>query len=212
MPGINIDSIMRKAKQYEKSEAGKKRIAEYIDKCRKEGKHITESGGVIITEQDMIRAAEEMIKILRDTAFAKNLPESVKEHFYSLYYNQPIPYGKEGGQYKVDIQFGDDLSRMSLKITSGKRKGERTGEPIENIVSLFDTGYDASKQVFGSWDGHGDDTIGSLTHRDALNFMEEAIDAFNREYGGRLNVIAYISSDDTRFYSSSRNLGDGMIL
>jgi len=112
----------------------------YIKHCRENGKSATEAGAVVVTEQDMIRAAEALIKILQETASQKGLPESVMEHFYSLYYSEPIPCGKEGGQYKVDVQFGDDLSRMSLRITSGKRKGERTGEPIENIVSLFDTG------------------------------------------------------------------------
>jgi hypothetical protein len=203
---------MDKVRQYTKSDAGNKRMTGYIKHCRENGKSATEAGAVVVTEQDMIRAAEALIKILQEPASQKGLPESVMEHFYSLYYNEPIPYGKEGGQYKVDVQFGDDLSRMSLRITSGKRKGERTGEPIENIVSLFDTGYDTSKRVYGAWDGHGDETIASLTHRDPLNFMEEALTSFNRQYGAIYNVVAYISAEDPRFYASSRDLGDGMFL
>jgi len=145
---INLNSVMDKVRQYTKSDAGNKRMIGYIKHCRENGKSATEAGAVVVTEQDMIRAAEALIKILQETASQKGLPESVMEHFYSLYYSEPIPCGKEGGQYKVDVQFGDDLSRMSLRITSGKRKGERTGEPIENIVSLFDTGYDTSKRNY----------------------------------------------------------------
>lgn len=212
MATINLNSVMDKVKAYVKSDACNTKMTKYIRKCREEGKEVTEAGSAVITEHEMIRAAEALIRILQETASQKRLPESVMEHFHSLYYNEPVPYGKEGGQYKVDVQFGDDLSRMSLRITSGKRKGERTGEPIENIVSLFDTGYDTSKRVYGAWDGHGDETIASLTHRDPLNFMEEALTSFNRQYGERYQVFAYISAEDPRFYASSRDLGDGMFL
>lgn len=194
MPNININSIMNKVKAYSKSDIGKSRMAKFISERRDEGHGKLASGDHIVTEQDMIHAAEELIKILQETASQKGLPESVKEHFDSLYHNSPIPYDKSGTKYKVDVRFKDDLSRMSLQITSGKNKGSRTGEGIKDIVSLFDTGYDAEKRVYGSWDGHVNDTIASLPHRDGLNFMGEAIDSFNREYGKLYNVFAYISS------------------
>lgn len=196
MSNINMSSIMRKVKEYSVSDVGKNRIAKFIKERRESGDSKLESGDYIVTEQDMIRAAEEMIRILQETASAKGLPESIKEHFYSLYYSQPTPYGGQGEHYKVDVKFGGDLSRMSLKITSGNRKGEFTGEGIQDIVSLFDTGYEASKKVYGSWGGHGDETIGSLTHREGLNFMAEAIDSFNRECGEIYHVFAYLSSEN----------------
>lgn len=206
MAGINMSSIMKKVKDYSESEEGRKRMKQYIEDCRRDGRAQTATGDIIITEDIMIRAAEALIRVLQETATAKGLPDSIIKHFHSLYYNQPVLYGKENNQYKVDIQFGDDLSRMSLKITSGSRKGEHTGEGIDNIVSLFNTGYDAEKQVYGEWEGHIDpytreNTIASLTHRDGLHFMEEAINSFNREYGELYHVFAYISSEDPRFYT-----------
>lgn len=217
MANIDMNAIMSKVKSFAKSDEGQKRMSRYISDCRESGRSETAAGDTIITEQIMIRAAETLISMLKEAASQFKLPESVKEHFGSLYYNQPIPWGKQGDSYKVDITFGDDLSRMSLLITSGANKGKRTGEGIKNIVSLFDTGYDAGKQVYGSWDGHIDvyawnDTIASRTHRDGLNFMQQTLDSFNREWGALYNVVAIVSADDPSFYSSGRDLGGGMIL
>lgn len=202
MPRIDISSIMSKVGAYAKSQRGKDVMRQYIDQCRSDGRSVTAAGDTIITEEIMIRAAEMLISMLRETAAQHHLPESVKEHFNSLDYNQPVPYGRESSQYKLDITFKDDLSRMSLLITSGKNKGKRTGDGIDNIVSLFDTGYSAEKRVYGVWDGHGEETIGSLTHRDGLHFMSETVNAFNREWGALYNVYAYIPSENGRFYAS----------
>lgn len=212
MPKINLASVMGKVQAYADSNEGKTRIAKFIKECRDSGNGKLSSGDYIVTQQDMIRAAEALISILKEVAKQKSLPESVQKHFDSLYYNDPIPYGKEGKQYKIDIQFEDDLSRMSLKIASGKNAGKRTGEGIDNIVSLFDTGYNAKGSVYGVWENHTNNEIYSLSYRDSLNFMEEALNTFNREYGKLYNVFAYISSEDPRFYTSSRNLGDGLFL
>ena len=202
MARIDISSIMEKVGAYVKSQRGKEAMQRYINQCRTEGRSTTAAGDTIITEQVMMRAAEKLISMLKETAAQNNLPKSVKEHFDSLYYSEPILYGKESSQYKVDITFGDDLSRMSLLITSGKDKGKRTGNGIDNIVSLFDTGYSADKRVYGVWEGHGEDTIASLTQRDGMHFMSETVSAFNREWGALYNVYAYIPSENGRFYTS----------
>lgn len=202
MARVNISSIMSRVNEFAKSQRGKDRMMQYLAKCRINGKNKTEAGNKIITEQTMICAAETLISMLKETASQYRLPESVIAHFASLDYSQPVPYGKESGQYKCDITFADDLSRMSLLITTGKRAGRRTGDGIDNIVSLFDTGYDADKRVYGVWDGHGDNVIASLTHRDGLHFMRDAVDSFNREYGAAYGVYAYIPADGGRFYSS----------
>ena len=195
MAHLNMASIMKKVNAYAASSEGKARVAQTINEHRKNGSGKLASGDYIVTEQDMSHAAEFMIKTLQEVAFRNSLPESVREHFNSLYYSNPTPIGRDGSQYSVVVKFGDNLSRMSLKITSGERKGERTGKGIEDIVSLFNTGYNAEKAVRGSWDGHGDGTISSLTHREPLNFIEEAIDTFNRQYGKKYNVYAYASTD-----------------
>lgn len=205
MANVNIHSIMSKVNGYAGSKHGKEKMKQYIATCRTEGREKTESGGIIITEATMARAAEILISMLQESASQYRLPESVRAHFSSLAYSQPVPCGGGVNKYQCDITFKDDLSRMSLLITSGKRAGQRTGDGIDNIVSLFDTGYNAKKRVYGVWEGHGNDVRASLMHRDGLNFMRDTIDSFNREYGDMYHVHAYISADNGRFYSSGKD-------
>lgn len=194
--GISIDSIMNKVDTYVKSEEGQQRCREVIAQMRKDGKTHTEAGSRILTEGDMIRLAEEMIRILKRNA-SNLVPRSVFDHFNSLDYEQPVISGKQGEYYSVLISFTDDLSRPSLRIKGGVRNGQRTGPGIENIVSLFDTGYDAEKTVFGIWEHNNKDIFvnKSTAHRDALGFMNDSIDEFNMLYANEYNVIAIIDAN-----------------
>jgi hypothetical protein len=94
------------------------------------------------------------------------------------------------------------LSRPSLLITSGDARGKRTGGGVENIVSLFDTGYKTNKQVHGVWDSHSElGDIGSKTERQALYFIEKAVSRFNLYYAKDYRSEAVIVSDG-KFYSA----------
>lgn len=195
---------MSKVKSYSESDAGKAKIAELIRKRRETGNGKLATGDYIITLQDMQHMAEELIRTLKDEASSStnNLPQSVLDHFNSLTYTQPVPYGRESKQYSIDIYFQDNLSRMSLLITSGSKKGQRTGAGIKNIVSLYDTGYQASKQVYGEWNGHEDTgIIASRTELEGKYFIERAIDSFNRKYGASYNLVAKITASP-EFYSN----------
>lgn len=201
MAQINMASIMSKVRAYVKTNECKKRSQEYIAQCRQDGRITTESGETIITEEIMCRAAETMIATLRQIAQEHQLPASVQEHFNSLEYSQPRVVGNQGEAYQVDIWFSDDLSRMSLLIPTGKRAGQRTGDGIQNIVSLFDTGYSASHSVFGTWGGHEEDgVIRSRSQLDGKHFMSQAVDSFNRAWSEIYGVRAMIAAD-TEFYS-----------
>lgn len=201
MAQINMASIMSKVRAYAKTNECKKRSQEYIAQCRQAGRSTTESGETIITEEIMCRAAETMIATLRQIAQEHQLPASVQEHFNSLEYSQPRVVGNQGEAYQVDIWFSDDLSRMSLLIPTGKRAGQRTGDGIQNIVSLFDTGYSASHSVFGTWDWHEDaGVIRSRSQLDGKHFMSQAVDSFNRAWSEIYGVRAMIAAD-TEFYS-----------
>ena len=201
MAQINMASIMSKVRAYAKTNECKERSQDYIAQCRQAGRNTTESGETIITEEIMCRAAETMIATLRQIAQEHQLPASVQEHFNSLEYSQPRVVGNQGEVYQVDIWFSDDLSRMSLLIPTGKRAGQRTGDGIQNIVSLFDTGYSASHSVFGTWDGHEDaGVIRSRSQLDGKHFMSQAVDSFNRAWSEIYGVRAMIAAD-TEFYS-----------
>lgn len=201
MASLNLRQILTKVRGYAKSDEGKQRMSEYLRDCRTQGRAQTAAGDTVVTIDAMCRAAETMIRMLREIARSHRLPESVLAHFDSLTYTQPIPAGKQGDQYRIDLYFEDDLSRPSLMIVSGRRAGQRTGDGIRNIVSLFDTGYSASANVWGTWDGHEDaGVIKSLAERDGAHFMQDAVESFNREWGQVYGAYAIISADP-QFYA-----------
>lgn len=190
MATINISSIMSRVGKFNESVRGKRIVKEKIDEYVKSGVSRTDGGGKVFSIKEMGRVADDMIELLKRCAYQAQLPDSVMRHFYSLTRTEPT---KIGDDYKVDIYFDDDMSRMSLLITSGRRKGQRTGDGIDNIVALFNNGYSASNRVYGVWDGHEDlGAIASLQKREGKHFINQAVQEFNIKYGGEYDVQAYI--------------------
>ena len=204
MAGININSIMKKVKAYAKDDEGKKRMDQRVNELRlgKNGK--TDGGDYVATIEDMNTAAFDMEAEAKNVAKSHRLPDSILDHFDSLRHGAPY-YDKALERYRVDIYFEDNLYRPSLEINDGPMKGQRTGDGIDNIVSLFDTGYVAHGQVFGLWRGHESrGVIPSLMYRKPLRFMEEAVEDFNRtHFYKKYHVTAILpdSGDDIQFYS-----------
>ena len=189
---INSSAIMAKVRKYARSPEGKKRIEDKIDEYISQGRDKTDAGSNVVNINVMARVADRMIELLKEHASAVSLPASVLDHFNSLKHDSPVKLKKN--KYMVDIYFDDDLSRMSLRITSGLRMGQRTGGGIDNIIALFDTGYTASAQVIGQWDGHEEaGNVRSVVQRNGLHFLEGAVNDFNREFGDEYSVTARIS-------------------
>lgn len=184
---------MKKLRAYTKTSEGKAKMAEVIESYIEQGQSQTQGGSKIITLDEMNKIADGMIETLKSTARAKGLPDSVLKHFDSLHHSSPVLIkGKNKKEYEIEISFGDDLSRFSLRLENG----DRTGDGVENIVSLFDTGYSAKRSVKGIWDEHEElGIITSLKHREGLNFMSESVNEFNRSYGSNYKVKAVITAD-----------------
>lgn len=199
MGSINIGSVMSKVQAFTNSKDGKEKIRQKIKEYRELGVSRTEGGGFVMTVENMCIAAEDMINLLQSSAAQHGLPQSVLDHFRSLAYNPPAPVGDGKDLYAVDIFFQDDMSRMSLLITSGKKEGQRTGDGINNIVALFNNGYCAGGTVFGSWGGHESlGTVASRRKRDEGRFIEQAVMEFNVKWGKTYNVQAMIVTSDYR--------------
>ena len=201
MAGINMDSIMKKVNAYAKSSDGKERMDAKIGDLRKSGSGKTDAGSRVTSFSEMRQASEMMRRIAKENATAHKLPQSVLDHFDSLVAEPP--YQNKQGQYVMDMYFRSDLSRPSLTIVDGPRKGQRTGGGIDNIVSLFDTGYVAHNTVFGIWEGH--ESLGEIQGRimrDSKGFMNESIQDFNRTCGKRYGVTAVLSDEgqDADYY------------
>lgn len=208
---IDISGIVKKVENYKKKPEGKKKIKDYLNHCVENDIRKTEGGGTIVTEEMMEEAARLMIQILKNTAFSTGeLPESVRAHFASLDDDPPVKISDlNGDRYIININFTDYLGRFSLKIASGPRKGQFTGGGIDNIVSLFDTGYGARSSAYGLWYGHED--VGIIRTEDAvggLHFMQDAVDRFNSAYGNKYGVEAYIAADPQFYARSSGEIYD----
>lgn len=199
MPNINLDSIMKKVTAYSRTDSGKAKMREVIQKYRAEGTGNTGAGGKVMTEADMWTAASKMIAVLRSTAQSYGLPASVMRHFDSLECSKI--YEMPDGSSVIYIYFEDELHRDSL-YPEGY-------DGVQNIIALLNNGYHAKDYVYGSWEGHSPtgeskldgrsiDTsayIRSRKDREGLQFIQQAISDFNGNYGADYNVTA-VASDD----------------
>lgn len=199
MPNINLDSIMKKVTAYSRTDSGKAKMREVIQKYRTDGIGKTGAGGKVITETDMWTAASKMIGVLRSTAQSYGLPASVMRHFDSLECSKI--YEMPDGSSVIYIYFEDELHRDSL-YSEGY-------DGINNIIALLNNGYHAKDYVYGDWDGHrptGEavfdgrsiDTsayIRSRKDREGLHFIQQAIHDFNGNYSADYNVTA-VAADD----------------
>lgn len=190
---------MRKVTAYSQTDKGKSKMREVIQQYHADGVGKTGGGGKIMTETDMWTAAAKMIDVLRMEAKSYDLPPSVMRHFDSLECSKI--YEAPDGSSVIYIYFGDDLHRESL-YSDGY-------EGVRNIVALLNNGYHAKNYVYGDWDGHSPtgeskfdgrsiDTsayIRSRKDREGLQFIQQAVQDFNGNYGADYNVTA-IAGDD----------------
>ena len=107
-----------------------------------------------------------------------------------------------GDGFEIPLYFEGDLHRDSLENDLGY-------SGIDNIVALFNNGYHAQNYVYGWWDNHSpsgeavgrslynDDYawVRSKKERDALKFIQQAINDFNGNYGSEYNITAVIAAD-----------------
>lgn len=205
MPAINMSSITSKVGAYSRSVDGKLRMKECIQKYAAEGKDKTAGGGKVMTETEMMEAGAKLIWVLQETARGYDLPQSIMQHFNSLECSKP--YKMPDGSMAIDVYFEDDLHRESLEDGYdhyGGRFGGRTGEGVDNIVAVLNNGAHAKNYVYGWWNGHsptgdailrsgvGSDFawVKSKKDREALHFIQQAVDDFNGNYGAVYNVTA----------------------
>ncbi len=191
---INESTLTKKINQYAITPAGKKLIRSRIDDYRKTGKQLA-NGTRIAGKAEMTNLAKILSTITR-----KHLPASIARVGEALKDSEPVK--TIGGGYEVIVRFSRDaLHRDSLY--------EDRYEGIDNIVALLNNGYRASNYVYGWWDGHkptGAATqrssldsdyawIRSMKEREALHFMQDAMEEFNSLFGEKFNVTALLGSD-----------------
>lgn len=203
MAYIDFDKIFKKVEVYVKSAKGEKAKADYLDRCQKEGRTRTASGSVLITQAAMREAADLMIKeiqIYGRACYSRDSAKSLKKHFDSLKVTKEKYSTKTQSQLFIGFPDEKSLHRNSL-YTHGRKKKRHikyyTGGGIDNIISLFDTGYSTSKRVNGLWEKHTKlGFIKNKQNRNGQRFMSIAVDTFNTVYGEEYHCVASISADE----------------
>lgn len=122
-----------------------------------------------------------MIRLMVSTAASYSIAPSVMAILESSNHTSPK---KVGTGYTVSISIGGGTSRPSLYPV--KYGG------VDNIVALMNNGYSTSHDVWGEW--HGNFIYGRRS-RPALGFMQQAVAAFNAQYGSKYNVTATLSGE-----------------
>lgn len=196
MAQVAISSIMSKVSALAKTDEYKKKMKDVTAKYRKNNVEKTAAGSSIMTLNRMEVIAHHFIDLLTMIAGMCDLPESVMAHFDSLKMT-PLKFVKGSSlfsdRYVTKIYF-DDVEKGFAFRTSlwNVRRGAYTGEGIDNIISLFDTGYKTRHIVYGLWEGHTATEIPSLSYRRPEHFIEDAVRDFNLSYN-RFGVEAVYS-------------------
>ena len=187
-PVVNIDSVLDKVYEWEKSKQGSEKIQKVVNKYKRSNVKKTDAGSRVITNRDMKAASDKLVKTIKSTARGCSLPQSVLEHFDSLRAGRPQL--QPDGSFLIEINFTDDLSRESLEP-------HRYGG-VQNIIAIFNNGYpldesraEAISHVSGWWHGKYTNALGS---RQGLYFIQDAVNDFNLNYGIPLGMVAEVGA------------------
>lgn len=185
---INMDSIMKKVEDWKNSPVGKRRTQAVLDQYAKEGRTKTAAGDSLIKEERINLAAEKFMETLRNIESGCQLPEahgkyvfpkSVMELLNDVHIGSPV---KCGDGYQVEIRFAGNRERKSLQ------PDDYSG--VNNIIAVLNNGYDYQGKIWtveGEWHG---DHIHALPGRTGMQFIQQAVRAFNESYGAKYNVTA----------------------
>lgn len=158
---LNTASVMAKLKEWEKSNAGKEKIKETINRLIDNDIRQTEAGSRVLTVAWVTELAIE----LGDMIIA-NSPTQI-----DFDVSVDAASRTDSGGIEATISITGNLKRPSL--------WSDVFDGVENIVVLFEKGYSARATVWGYWNG---DFTWSLQSREGLGFVQGAVESFNGRY------------------------------
>jgi len=189
---------MEKLQAYANTATGKKRMKDCIKAARDTGGRLA-SGESVFGQKEMAEMGEALADMIR-----VRLPASIADVGKTLTCMPPVEH--PDGSFEVVLKFDSDaLRRDSLENDLGY-------DGINNIVALFNNGYHAKNYVYGWWNGHkpsssevsfrsGSDGdyawVRSEKEREALLFMQDAVNDFNAVCGNKYGVVVQLGSDYT---------------
>lgn len=186
---VNLTAIESALKNYVNSKEGKKRVSDTIKEYRMGGGKpgrpgVTESGDMVVTYDQMQKAAEELIALIRHRAASADIPASVMEHIESFAAAPLVEH--DDGSCTIEINMLDNPHRESVQPLLYPRGAD-------NIVATFNKGYAAKGSIRGPWETAGRD-VWTRRSRNGLFFIQDAISAFNAKYGATYGVTVTLDA------------------
>lgn len=108
-------------------------------------------------------------------AIAYNLANELVNNINS---NSPSSIPSSPASFNGVSDLGDNKYKLGVRIDYEFRPSlipERYGG-VTDMFALFNNGYSASNRVYGMWHG---EHIGSLTSREPLHFIQDAVDGLS---------------------------------
>lgn len=178
-----MESIIAKAQKCMGTSEKKREVQTYTDNAIMRGKvfSLKSIGGSGVHTPE--EAATMFINVLRSEiashagsdASSGQLGGSAISALSGLSFSSPQNIAP--GVFTIEVNFDDDLYRQSMSSQS---------DDVQNIAALLNSGYNASKQVFGMWHGHKQ---ASLKTRAGAHFIDNAIKTFMSTYATEYGVI-----------------------
>ena len=177
MAGINMESILAKAKACTNTSQFQQKVQQKADVLIREGGVAQTSSGRMVTISGMQMAAAKFIEVLQNEIESSGI--AIAD---AISLTRSDPYKVGTNKYQIQVSFTGDLHRDSL--VAGKYDGADDG--VDNIIALFNNGYSAGNTVYGIWHG---EQIASLPTRPGIHFIASAVRNYMANYASEYGVI-----------------------
>ena len=167
---LNTASVVGKLEKWARSADGVRRLQQTVDQYIKKDVRKSQYGSKIVTIGMMNDIAQELCDMINMNAGSSGLAATVMAHISSL---TPIKASAGyGGSIKAGVSFRDaDMSRPSIQPAMYGS--------IDNIVALFEFGWEAGRHTFGPW--HGEWIVSRIEH-EPLYFIHNAVEELESKY------------------------------
>lgn len=173
MAGINMESILAKAKACTNTSQFQQKVQQKTDALIREGGVAQTSSGRMVTISGMQMAAAKFIEVLQNEIASSGI--AIAD---AISLTRSDPYKVGTNKYQIQVSFTGDLHRDSLVP-------EKYGG-VDNIIALFNNGYSAGNTVYGIWHG---EQIASLPTRPGIHFIASAVRNYMANYASEYGVI-----------------------
>lgn len=177
MAGINMDSIIAKAKKHMATPKRKAEIQKKVDDAMmgkaRAGKNNAPSAH---------EAGVQFAKVLEQSINSSGIPASVADAITHIVVDVPVNLG--GGKYMVKIKFAPFADGMRQSISTKK------SYPAVNLVDLYNDGVDHIMRQIFERDESGALVAISNPYIPGAHYMETAVANFMGSYASKYNVIS----------------------